>query len=615
MIRVEVKQIVGMPDKTGWSQIHHFSGLEPDKKNKRGEMVLLISLEGMPEEAATSLGREITSRIYEEYYGNLAGSPMQQLEKALKRVGKERPVFITQKVKLTLLAMVVWRNFVYLGRFGEGGALLSRSGEVFSLLQTGGKELEVISGEAKEGDVYMLATIEFFSHLPSSTIHACLRTGDLNSLSEIILPLVHARKRQGKIAAVAVGVSLWSPEKKTLIPKAEKAVEVGKRTVSFKRKVMGRLVPLARKKNWQLRLAMFFLLLLFLSVFFGWQKNRQKQLLVEYDRLLAQAQNKLKAAESIKQLDPQGSLSLVEESLKVVDQMERLKMDKAQTMVVKQRAESLKSILGGGEKKAPEIFFDLSLLDDAAVGDDLFFQNNKLFVLDSASKKIFSISWPQKSTATVVSGDQVVSGQLATDPTGSKFYLLGGEGIFLLDKSLSEKVVEKDWGRTAGFATWLGNLYLLDTENNAFWKLTSAGSKFKKRSWLIDRPSWNWQSLVDFDIDGEVWFLDKTGRIYRFLSGRKRPFEQKSGLVKQAAFLRVAKKASRLVYWDEEQRQLWLLDKSGKFLARISLNLSQPTDLEIDDKGEAVFILKESKVYLVKLPQVSGEEKEKKSSN
>lgn len=621
MIRLEVKQIVGAPDKSGWSQIHQFLGLEKEKREKRGEMVLLVSLRGMSEETATSFGREVISRIYEEYYGNLEGGVMDQLSSALKKVGRERPVFVNQKVKLTLVVLVVWKRFVYLGRFGEGEVLLFRAGQIFSLLGSAGGEVEVISGKVKNKDIYLLGTSRFFSTLPSSTISGCLRMGKLDFATEIILPLIHAKKRQGELAAAVVGIDFAqanfypkdlkeSQESRALTRRAFGVGDFLVQKLGFflqKLKRRGEAAEKGKRKSWQLFLATIFLFLLLLSVFFGWQKSRRKQKVFYYNQLFSEAQEKLKAAWSIKQLDPQNSLSLVEDSLRVVEKMEELGINAAQTAGLRQEAEKLKLVLGGGERKKPQLFFDLSLLDSKALGDDLFFQNGKLFILDSSSQKVFSISWPQKSTATVISGEQVKRGKVLVGDDLNKLYLFGEDGVYLLEKESSKKVFKKDWENVDAVSFWLGNLYFLDKSQNSFWKLVPAPGGFKKVAWFKSKPNWQWGDLVDFDIDGEIWFLDKKGKIYRFLLGQEVEFDQKGGVVQEARFLRVAEEAERLVFWDEGEQRLRLLDKKGGFLAQVFLDIKEPLDLEIDDRGEAAFFLKEGKVYLVRLPSITGE--------
>ncbi len=629
-----VNQIVGTPDSIWWSQVHHFSGLEKKKLFKRGEMVLLLSLEGSPEEAATALGREIISRVHEEYYGNLDGSPMDRLKNTLEKIGQEKPVYLSQKVNLSLITLVFWNELIYLGVWGQGRILISRDGEIGELVKNNSQSAKVISGQAREEDLFLMGTEKFFSQLPSGTIMASLQTGKPTVIVEILSPLVHARKDQGSIGAAVVSIdelvslpgeeTLGLQEKPDLgkFPVKPSLFSKLKPTFSKRKRLLFGLfqkLPKRRKgdvfvktrrpedstkRRMTLTFAGGFLILLIVSIFFGWQKKQEREKEKNFIDLYSQAEKKLVSAESIRSLDPEESLNLLNHFFELISETKSLKVDSSRTENMEQRAESLKTLLGGGERKPPDLFFNLNLIADGSVGTDLFVDEKVLYVLDSVSKRVFSISWPQKKTATLARGNFLADKE-EIFVSGQTVYLLGKQGVVELEgEDETKELVEPDWQRLIGFSRWGGNFYLLDSGAEKLWKYPKTSLGYTQRTdWFSVSPGFDWEKVVDFDIDGRIWVLTSEGKIYKFFAGQSEEFSQKSAPVFEADFLSVSADSDRLAYWDEDNKDIWVLTKSGELLVKIPLKMDEVFDLLITPDGSRIFLLSKGVVYWIDLKQ------------
>ncbi|MFH1602201.1 MAG: hypothetical protein ABIB61_04585 [Candidatus Shapirobacteria bacterium] len=314
-MKIVFKEIIGTPDNQGWVQIHHFSGVEKEKKEKRGQLLLLLSLKDASEEAATGYGREIISRTYEEYYGNLEGSPMNRLKEVLVKIGREQPIYLTERIGLSLQLAVFWQDLLYLGTWGPGQTFLLRAGKFLSLLSGEPKKASVLSGRMEKEDLLILGTDSFFNQIPQGTIKACLQNRDSLSAAEVLSPLVHARPDQSQMGAALVQVENSPKEESLTVKELETVLRIPRR----KSPVLKLKAPLLSSK---LKLALgTSLLCLFLAVLgFSFFRNKEVKKQKAYAGALVEIQSKLKTAQGLPLEEEKDKLNLAKEAQSLIDQ-------------------------------------------------------------------------------------------------------------------------------------------------------------------------------------------------------------------------------------------------------------------------------------------------------
>jgi len=597
---------------------------------------LLLSLKGSPEEAATALGRELISRIHEEYYGNLDGLPMERLKAFLEKIGKEEPVYLSSKVDISLTILVLWNSYVYLAVWGQGKVLVSREGEIAQLVENNFPAVKAVSGRANQNDLFCLGTDSFFSQLPSGTIMASLATGNPDSVVEILSPLVHARKDQAAIGAAIVAINQFDKtdevnDHQQLQEGSEPEVEAGKikkRRLPIspmsvlaknRRIILGVFAKLPRprikrksdvfvvprnqtttKRRMTLTFAGGFLILLLVSIFFGWQKKQQNERQKQFGDLYSQAEKKLISAESIKSLNPKESLNLLDQFFSLTEETKALNIDNSKIDSLEQRGRNLKNLLGGGERLAPDLFFNLNLIADGAVGTSLFVDEENVYVLDITAKRIFSISWPQKKTSSLATGS-FLADMKKVFVSGKTTYMLSEKGLFELEgDDKATELIESDWQKPIGFSLWGGNAYLLDSGENRLWKYPKTSIGFGQRvNWFSDEPIFDWQQIVDFDIDGRVWLLSSEGKIYKYFGGRSEDYPQVSPTISGADYLSVASDSETLAFWDGSDKSVYVLTKAGQLVAKIPVEIDKAYDLSISPNGKKIFLLSSGEVYWI----------------
>lgn len=601
MVVLRVKNIVGNPDSSSWSQVHHFAGLEREKLAQRGEMVLLLSLRGVTKETGTVLGRELVSRVYEEYYGNLSQSPMERLREVLVKVSKEKPIYLEEKVNFSLLVLVLWREVVYLGIWQRGRIWLFRQGRVEELLRGREGEVKVISGQIQKDDLFLLGTEEFFSQLPLETIKAGLRTNNEEKVVEILTPLVQARPHQGALGAAVVKVREEEGEAQEEEKKEEDKKEGEKgqeRKFSFPRYSFSSSL----RRRLTLGAATVFLFLFLGILVLGWQKKSQQEKRVRFNQLYSQAEEKLTTALSLRSLERKESLRLAQESLTLINQALALFPEENQGRVLKEKAEKLIGLLGEGERQKPSVFFNLRLLSEEIEGRALWVGEKEIYVLDRKKGRVFSLSWPKKkSTILAVAPELKESWSLVL--AGGRVYFLLTQGVSLFQNETLQPVIEfTDEEEVVLMSSWGNNLYLLDKKGKQLWKYSSLGGlKRKKEAWFKEEVGFSWDEVVDFDIDSRIWFLTHRGEVFRYLSGRQENFALKGSFEGEAALLAVARKGDLIVVWDKRGKTVWLWNKQGEWLAKIPLALEEVIDLGITPGGEEVFLLDKTQIYQLDL--------------
>jgi len=189
---LKIAKVIGTPNGFAWSQVHDFQ-VEGEKLAKRGRLLVVLSLGEIGGGVeALSAGREVLSRINEEYYGNLEGTPFGRIKETLEK--------LTQEVKnLQLLAGVFYQGVGYFGILGGGKVVLKRNFRIQTILgensqrdqeKTKAPKIQVASGFVQEGDVFLLGSERFFEVVAEGTWRAILGEEEPEEMVEILAPIV-----------------------------------------------------------------------------------------------------------------------------------------------------------------------------------------------------------------------------------------------------------------------------------------------------------------------------------------------------------------------------------------------------------------------------------------
>lgn len=618
MFNLKTAKVVGIPNGKAWSQIHEFR-VGGEKLIKRGFLIVVLTLKGLGRGIeAVAAGREILSRINEEYYGDLTGKPFTKLQGTLEKLSDE-----VQGLELVL--GIFYDGVGYFGILGGGKIIAKRGSTVQTVLELAPGEngvdikepnLLVGSGFIQEGDLFLIGSKKFFESVARGSWWAGMQTGDPQEAMEILAPIVAGRENMGGVASVVVKAELES-EKELVSPPGPEVTNVVSKAAGFSvidaalkrlRYLRPRSVFIKRQVDQQKRKRVLFLaaalliFLLLLSVVLGVRKRVREQNQAQFNDLVTQVETKLKEGRDLTVIKPSEAKLILKEALGLVNQAQDLKVDSQKTdLLARDINEELSKATREFQLEGLPPFWDLALVDPGAKGQDLIIVENQLIVLDKDGRRLISLDLNLKSAEIIAGGDDLAAAGLLTR-FSDKLYVLSEKGILEIKDKKTKLVIETDneWGSIVDLGVFAGNLYLLDSQKNAIWRYLLTDSGFGTRQgWLKENV--DFADTGGFAIDGSIWVANKnkTDPLFKFVSGRQEKFTV-SGLEKPLFPDRI--------YTDESSEKLYILDKAnyrivitnkqGDYLASyLWLGIAGVEHFVVSEKDNQIFLLAGSKIY------------------
>lgn len=649
-MKLEITKIVGTSTEQGWSQTHTFIPEEPEKLKKRGQLLAVIRLSGLKEEIEmVTFGRELISRIHEEYYGQLEERPFYQLKKAVEKVWIEA----AREVSVEIVAGSLVDNALFVAIGGKGRVILQRNGEIFTILEggwmagVGGEDQSTVrtaSGYLQEGDMFVMGTAGFFEALSEGAIKAALETGSADEAAEILTSMIHGGSESGLAAAIlakskeercneereVITVSEVVEEKKQGKVKelARRLVERVKRFIqslfSLRSNISWRLEGLQRRtvgaypaKGWGavysrekiehskktlFTVGVVLLLLLGISLIFG---NKQRVHLAKEKRvkvLIEEIRNKKTEGEAIVEFNRVGAKEILFKAQDLIHQLEGEKVSSKEFSELKDEVEKLLAIVVREHEVSPKMLFDLELIKEGASSGDTSFSEGKLIALDKRNSAIYFLGTEDGKSGII--GGKSLSNVYQIAVGGSKVFVAARDGIFeLVGSGLSERKqnlvvkADKEWSEPADFQIFGGSFYLL--EKTGIWQYPATEGGFEtKRNWL--KQETDLSTGVSMVIDGSVWIGQSEGTILKFtrglkdkfnISGLDKPFSAEIALYTDADL-------KNLYVLDKTNSRIVVLDKSGKYDSQYHLEgVKAASGLAVSEKEKKIFVFEGGKIY------------------
>ena len=557
-------KISGIPNLLGWTQVHEFKPEEEEKLIKRGHLFAVFSTKKKEEGVdSVTAGRELLSRLHEEYFGNLETPAYVAIKSAVSKVADE---FLKTWGDVEIAVVVVLSDVVYSAAVGGSKVVIYRNGSIATILESNAFEVITASGYPKEGDNIILGSKLFFENIPTGTLKASLEGPNLAASIESLAPQVSANENSGNIGAVVIGFDkkIILEMVKETIPIKQKA-EVFKRNTSnffskffperkifVKEKMLDDQVGKGRKTTFYVGIVL--LILLFVSIGFGIKQNLAKKYKSTYLADLTQAISSLDEAETLFSDDPKRARELFLDSKSKVENLIAKKIEDKELISLETRLKEKEAEIMGIINTDPSLYLDLSLLSSGFGGDKVIFSGGNIFVFDKNGKKVVKIAIDTKKTQVVV-GPEQLDGALDIFAYQDSVYGVFSDGLFLLGTA-KKKIVEKTWDGEVFTYAYTGNIYLLDKTANAIWRYAGSGGSFgAKQNWLATGTTPNFENVKQIVIDGTIWVLTSTSNISRFSQGNPVVFK----------ILGVSPNLTNIqaIHTNEDNKYVYLLDKEG----------------------------------------------------
>lgn len=595
-------KVVGTPDNLCWSQTHSYFPEDIQKKEKRGHLMAVLTIHGSSEGVeAVSAGREVLSRLHEEYFGNLDGSIFQRLGEAVEKVCQERG-----QVEIT--AAVLSGNALYLAVFGQGKVWLKRQ-DKFGLVLSGGGELKSSSGFVKDGDILLLGSEKFWSVVGEGTIRVSLANGDIHEAVEVLAPVVLGHEKTAEVAAV---LSLFKKETIEELSKIEEEEEVipAAEDSSPKRKNIFSFLPQKRifvcrrdgsgKKKIYFILGLFLLVLLLGLAGFGIQKKIASKRQSRQEELLAKVREKFDQGKALLSSETAEARKIAQEAKTELQLILEKEKNLKNGELLKQEIEDFLAASVQEISTEPTLFMDLNLIADGASGKTFFLQDGSLSILDSLRQKVYSLNIEKKSSD--IYSFSAENAEFITG-FGNKVFVFSAKGVEEIDlktKTASLKISQdSNWKTLVGLGTFGGNLYLLDKGAGTIWRYLNADGSFGAgKNWLADSVP-DMTKAVSVAIDGSIWILTEGG-VLKFAFGKQESFSlsKMPESFENSVKIYTSEKEENLYVMDKGRGKIYQIAKTGEFKIAYSWEgIKQADDLVAIESSKKIFLLSGSKVY------------------
>jgi len=588
-------KISGIPNLLGWTQVHEFKPEEEEKLIKRGHLFAVFSTKKKEEGVdSVTAGRELLSRLHEEYFGNLETPAYVAIKSAVSKVADE---FLKTWGDVEIAVVVVLSDVVYSAAVGGSKVVIYRNGSIATILESNAFEVITASGYPKEGDNIILGSKLFFENIPTGTLKASLEGPNLAASIESLAPQISANENSGNIGAVVIGFDkkIILEAIRETIPMKQKVEVFKKNTSNFfskffperkifvKEKMLDDQVGKGRKTTFYVGIVL--LILLFVSIGFGIKQNLAKKYKSTYLADLTQAISSLDEAETLFSDDPKRARELFLDSKSKVENLIAKKIEDKELISLETRLKEKEAEIMGIINTDPSLYLDLSLLSSGFGGDKVIFSGGNIFVFDKNGKKVVKIAIDTKKTQVVV-GPEQLDGALDIFAYQDSVYGVFSDGLFLLGTA-KKKIVEKTWDGEVFTYAYTGNIYLLDKTANAIWRYAGSGGSFgAKQNWLATGTTPNFENVKQIVIDGTIWVLTSTSNISRFSQGNPVVFK----------ILGVSPNLTNIqaIHTNEDNKYVYLLDKEGGRIVVLEKDGNYKAQYQSDQFKEGIgFIVSE----------------------
>jgi len=580
MLRIESAKVTAAPGASGWAQVHEFIPEDAERKSARGQLIAVIATDKVEEGIGTiTSGREIISRLHEEYYGPTEGKPFDLLRNSMQKVADG---FGEGWGNVEIAACVFVGGVIYSAASGGAEVLICRDGALATILASDG-DVITASGYPKVGDFMLLATKTFIQRIPIGVIKTVLSGGSPGEAAETLNPLIHVEGVNGNLGAVVMKfnnedappifqepIKPKTQNEKLRVPPKDNSVNLIKQKAAvlfnkFRGRIPKRNIYIkpgmrdevtSQSKKMTFSVGVILLIILIISIGFGIRQKGINDLKKKYQGILQIAQSQVDEAIALASVSPDRSRELFLDSEKKLKEIQDLKVTDPKVADLQKKIEESKGAILGEYEAVPTLFLDLSLLSSGFTGDTVSATGGNVYILDKLGKRVVSVAVDSKKSK-VVAGPSVIDNVTDLAAYQDTVYILSADGIYQVGIGKT-KVIDTTWAGDALISAFAGNMYVLDKSGNAIYRYTGqVGETFgPQQKWLSASTTANFSGVTGWGMDGAIYVLFPNAKVLKYSLGSPQNFSI-SGVLPEIGNVDA-------IYADPDNQYIYLLDKAGK---------------------------------------------------
>jgi hypothetical protein len=640
MGRLSIAQVVGEATSEEWSQVMVVpAGLIRDEVaiDEGGALLAAVTVQGGEGEVGEA-GRALLEKLEKQFSGRRVASEAEF-------VSLVQGVVETVTETVNLVAVWLDGEAAWVVGYGPARVVMRRAGQNGAVFTGKAGTWQAMQGSILPGDRILMGTQGLLGEMSEALVSDVLSFDEVTQAGEELTTQVHVAAGNSGVAGLIVHVKeveekqpafvtpprdygeakeveevqpAFVPQSRDYgeaketqkVQEIEKEQqgkeELNKPTVYLKKE------PVKQRKT-AISVGIILLALLGLSVFFGWQRRQDQQMETVYRGIVEETQNLLNEAQGVAAADPAQAKALTDAAIQRVQQATTHYADKAafqqklQSLLAEIQSQAA-SISGEQQMGAVPVWFDLSLLREGMVGNQLGLYKDAVLVLDGQLGAVGEINRTSKQ-AEMAGGGDLVKGATLLNHSGARSAVFSPAGV--IELNISNKTSgylvkpEGDWQRIAGLGMFGGNVYLLDAGTSEIWRYPALDKGVGARQrWLGKGVTPDLSQAVEMVIDGDVWVGLKNGEVLRFRRGAPESFKMQ-GLSEPVGELAA-------IYTDEECEKVYILDrgktrvvafsKDGQYVKQYQWKgLAGVTDLAVAEGTGKMYLLSGSSVYEMSL--------------
>lgn len=568
---LKVATIVGSSTPTAWSQTYHAGGVTA--------IVSVSQKEGTEASSLSVVGKDLLNTFESEYF-SLATKTLASIKEAVSLTYNKSK----ENYTISLIVSAVIQNAIYVFLAGSGKILLTRRGNIATLLEQTGEDVLSASGFLESGDIITLETLAFEEKVPSHVLLNALTQNNVTDSAEILSPAIHKEPDGASVAlllsyqeehvAPSDDIPSEKPEEKHEEPlpqeeQEETIIAAPPLPASEKKRV-----KLTHKQKIFLTIAVVLAVVFIGAIYFSLQKKQTTQNTALFSQLFTPAEKKYEEGQGLKDLNP----SLAHDDFVQAQQM----------------LEGAKGKFPQNSSEEKQIQTLLNNIQTALGPNTTPAQTTAATKVDVSTSPLLAFAL-KHTDASYFSQDD------------SNFYFADSNGITKVAKSggTNKQIIENggDWKTLGGFQTYLGNMYIVDTADGVDkYPVTASGFGNKAAYFTGNTPDLS--QAVSMAIDGSLWILTKDATILKYTKGSKDSFTI-SGLttpLSHPTHIVTTVDDDNVYILDNGNARLVVLKKDGSFVAEYAnAVMKQATQVDVNESGKKAYVLSGGNVYEISL--------------
>ncbi|MCF7820793.1 MAG: hypothetical protein K9M44_05015 [Candidatus Pacebacteria bacterium] len=380
--------------------------------------------------------------------------------------------------------------------------------------------------------------------------------------------------------------------------------------------------PNFSKKNKAILIVVLALLLIF-SINLMISKQKEKRLAQEeaYRQeiaLIEQKQNQVDSYLLYKNED--SAKELLKESLTLINSLpkeEPVEQENYNKYLAKYEAQ-IDQIRHASSPQYTEV---MTLPQDALLSAFGLTSDGLIYASDSQNKKIYLVTADTKNLQSLdVPSENVLSLNFGLSDRYNNLYFVNNSSftqLLLEDKTLNSLTYQlpAEAGEITAGSSWFDNFYLFDNGKKQLYKYNKSNSDISfLNNWLKSSEGLEGLDIKDVAIDGNIYFLARSGEIKKFYTGEELEFsiDSTEPAIENAEKLIIQE--DWLYIFEPTAKRLLKYKISGdsgekaEFVEQFEIiNLNELQDIAISSDNNSAYLLADNKIYLLNLNQNTEE--------